>query len=114
MPQPRLQELIAAREAVDAEIEDYTKLREMLASIQQSKDREYRALVDVGSKCLMQALVEEPKSVYVHVGAGFHVELGFEEAIELSHKRIKLLQRCAPTVAQRASIAQRAFSPGVY
>jgi prefoldin subunit 5 len=66
-----------------------------MTSIRDSKEREYRALVDVGSKCLMQAVVEEPKSVYVHVGAGFHVELGFEEAIELSHKRIDILRRCA-------------------
>lgn len=78
---------------MDAEIGDYVKLCEIVESIKTSKEIEYRSLVDIGSKCLMQAVVEEPKTLYVHIGAGFHTELAFDEAVELSHKRIDILRR---------------------
>lgn len=74
-------------------MQDYKNLCEVLAFFKASQEPEYHCLVDIGSKCYMQAVVEDPHSIYVHVGAGIHLELNFDTAFDVCKQRVDVLQR---------------------
>jgi prefoldin alpha subunit len=91
--QPQLQELVDKKQELEREINEYNNLKDLLAFLLIENPSEYTSLVDIGSKCLMRAVVEQPTTVYVNVGAGVHVDLPLEEAVKVADKRIALIRR---------------------
>lgn len=118
--QPQLQSAVDAREATEADISEYVRLRNKLqylentikasvgggaqSSINQCNPLE--ALVDVSHATVFcRAVIPNPRTVYVDVGLGFLVEFTLYEAIQFIDKRLKYLEE--EVLEHRVSVASR-------
>jgi len=116
---PDLRAAVAAREEIEAEIEEYETLCTHLA-IQKEKNEKHdnrdasdkedssthdntnTALVDLGNKIgFCQAEFDDPRTVYVHVGMGFHTEFNLAEAISFCERRVLYLSKNALVLKQK-------------
>lgn len=74
------------------EVQEYRKLSHHLDNLSVlPSDVPYSLLVDVGQDCLVQAQLNSPREVFVHIGMGFHVALPENEAKKVVATRIALL-----------------------
>lgn len=97
---PELKKAVSIREETEAEIAEYQELLDKLNMLQRRKDKgsqpqPLEALVDLGNKMAYSRAVtgdDLPKTVFVHVGMGFHPELTLEEAVSFIGKRLAFLQ----------------------
>ena len=97
--QPQLEQAVTAREETEAEICEYAKLRNKLqkmvdnTSSEEASAKPINTIVDISHQRLFcNAQISNPRTVYVNVGFGFHVEFTTEEAIVFIGKRILYLQ----------------------
>jgi prefoldin subunit 5 len=92
--QPKLQLAVNDREETEAEICEYAQLRNKLQMIETNNaDGPINTLVDISHQTIYcNATISNPRTVYVHVGFGFHVEFTIQEAIAFIDKRITYLQ----------------------
>jgi prefoldin subunit 5 len=61
-------------------------------------DSRLRSVVhcDIGHGCLVEARIDDTQaSMYVHIGLGFHIEVPFSEAFEISNQRQGIIERKA-------------------
>jgi len=103
--QPQLQTAVDAREETEAEISEYarlqTKLRRILSEQESitvgSGDRRSAAapintIVDIAHGAVYcNATIPNPRTIYVDVGFGFHIEMTLPEAMAFIDKRINYL-----------------------
>ncbi|KAL7442777.1 hypothetical protein ACHAXM_008406 [Skeletonema potamos] len=91
--QPKLQLAVKDREETEAEICEYAQLRNKLQWIETGADGPINTLVDISHQTIYcNATISNPRTVYVHIGFGFHVEFTIQEAISFIDKRILYLQ----------------------
>ena len=97
--QPQLEQAVTAREETEAEICEYAKLRNQLqkmvdnTSSEEASVKPINTIVDISHQRLFcNAQISNPRTVYVDVGFGFHVEFTTKEAIVFIDKRILYLQ----------------------
>mmetsp|Transcript_7889 Transcript_7889/g.13045 ORF Transcript_7889/g.13045 Transcript_7889/m.13045 type:complete len:155 (-) Transcript_7889:23-487(-) len=96
--QPKLQLAVNEREETEAEICEYAQLRSKLQMIEAESDGSASAepintLTDIAHQSIFcNAIISNPRTVYVHTGFGFHVEFTIKEAIAFIDKRIIFLQ----------------------
>ena len=98
---PRLQAAVAAREETEGEIAEYATLRGQLLQVEEefgypseAPTKEMNALVDLAHGAVYcSAKIPNPRTVYVNVGFGFHVEMTLPEAIAFIDRRIDYLER---------------------
>lgn len=99
--QPQLEQAVTAREETEAEICEYAKLRNQLQMMLDNTSSEeasgalkpINTIVDISHQRLFcNAQISNPRTVYVDVGFGFHVEFTTKEAIAFIDKRILYLQ----------------------
>ena len=77
---------------IQEEVQEYHKLSNHINNLSVlPSDVPYSLLVDVGQDCLVQAQLDTPREVYVHIGMGFHVALPHQEAKKVIATRIALL-----------------------
>ena len=77
---------------IQDEIQEYLKLSHHLDNLSiLPSDVPYSLLVDIGQDCLVQAQLNSPREVFVHIGMGFHVALPEDEAKKVVATRIALL-----------------------
>jgi len=109
--QPQLQIAVDAREYVENEIAEYEELLQELHTIfkrytpsaSNTHDEDYvelksatplESLVDLGHKiAYCRAIVNDPTTIFVNVGFGFHVEFTLKEALEFIPRRINYLKQ---------------------
>lgn len=111
--QPQLQSAVDARDEAEAEIAEYAtlqgKLRELEGSIASNKklgDEPLQAIVDVAHGAVYcDVEIPNPRTIYVNVGFGFHVEMTLSEAIAFIDKRIDYLEK--NVLEHRAEAAAR-------
>lgn len=121
--QPQLQTAVDARDATDADISEYTQLRNKLQYLEneiksdlsssstgestQSSAKNCKpleALVDISHGTVYcRAVIPNPRTVYVDVGLGFMVEFTLQEAIGFIDKKLKYLDEVSK---HRASVAE--------
>jgi prefoldin alpha subunit len=90
---PELKVVEAARNQARATVAEYQELKKRLLAMQQDPHKEAEDVVDLGYKTVFcRAVAEDPNTIFVHVGMGFHVEFQIPEAIAFVEKRIKFLQ----------------------
>jgi prefoldin subunit 5 len=56
----------------------------------------YKTLVDIGNHCYVQGVISKEalaKSIFVHIGLGFHAEIKLEDIPAFSFQRIAILER---------------------
>ena len=76
----------------EEEINQYNKLVTM-APIIASTANNYQTLCHLGNGCHVQGMIPHAgKSVHVHVGLGFFVEISWPEALEVAKQRTKILK----------------------
>ncbi|KAL9186948.1 hypothetical protein ACHAXT_010668 [Thalassiosira profunda] len=110
---PRLQAAVAAREETEGEISEYAALRGKLLQIEQDLDsasdpptKEMNALVDLAHGAVYcNAAIPNPRTVYVNVGFGFHVEMTLPEAVAFIDRRIDYLDKDVLTHRSEAAAA---------
>ena len=107
---PQLEAAVDAREETVAEISEYNLLRNKLRSLQaiiaSDPNASVNALVDVAHGALYcNAEIPNPRTVYVDVGFGFHVEMTLPEATAFVDKRVKYLEE--QVLRHRAGVAER-------
>mmetsp|Transcript_3339 Transcript_3339/g.4826 ORF Transcript_3339/g.4826 Transcript_3339/m.4826 type:complete len:158 (+) Transcript_3339:26-499(+) len=94
---PELQKAVASREEVEAEIAEYQELRDKIILLQGRKEslqKPLESLVDLGHKtAYCRAVVDDPQTIFVHVGMGFHTEFTLKEATFFIEKRIQYLEK---------------------
>lgn len=91
--QPELEVVEAARYQARSTVAEYQELKKRLLVMQQDPPQEAEHVVDLGYKTVFcRAVAEDPNTIFVHVGMGFHVEFQIPEAIAFVDKRIKFLQ----------------------
>mmetsp|Transcript_20269 Transcript_20269/g.43433 ORF Transcript_20269/g.43433 Transcript_20269/m.43433 type:complete len:165 (+) Transcript_20269:45-539(+) len=119
--QPQLQAAVEAREETEAEISEYAQLQGKLHQIQarindsaKPSDASMDTIVDVAHAAVYcNATIPNPRTVYVNVGFGFHVEMTLPEAISFAGKRIDYLGKevlthrseAAMTIAKDVEVA---------
>jgi prefoldin alpha subunit len=90
---PDLKSLVSEKTEIETEINDYKELGQQLRNLATEAPEEIESTVDLGYETIFcRAVAENPSTVFVHVGMGFHVELTLVEAIEFVTKRISLLE----------------------
>ena len=104
---PELEKRVIERQEVEAEIAEYTELRDRLALLlqqaaapkekeeeeQEEEEEEATALVNLGHEvAYCPAKLNDPTTVYVNVGMGFHVQFSRPEAVEFVEKRLSFLR----------------------
>lgn len=92
--EPDLEAAVKIREEVETEIAEYEDLGAQLKVLRKrTDDGPLERMVDLGHRvAYCRAEVEDPKTVFVHVGLGFHVEMTLDEAIRSASDRINFLQ----------------------
>lgn len=123
--QPRLQTAVDAREETEAEISEYVQLQNKLRQLQleqqqqidspnkpnssSSTEASINTIVDIAHGTVYcNATIPNPRTIYINIGFGFHVEMSLPEAILFIDKRVDYLgnsvlkHRCevAATVAK--------------
>lgn len=98
--QPQLQAAVDARDEVEAEISEYAALQKKLRDIEKivggdmprKQSTAMDTLVDISHGTIFcNATIPNPRTVYVNVGFGFHVEMTLSEAIAFIDKRVEYL-----------------------
>lgn len=133
--QPQLQTAVDAREETEAEISEYSHLRNQLQLIEQrvnqsgKQDEEQvnnnpsttstslsnkinntkcpplHALVDISHATVYcNATIPNPRTVYVHIGFGFHAEFTLSEAIQFIDRRLEYLEE--EVLKHRSNVAE--------
>jgi prefoldin alpha subunit len=92
--QPKLSVAESEANTVRAEITNYgelaTSMKDRIASGETGES--IKSMVDLGHRTVFcNAVVNNPKKIFVKVGLGFHVELTPEEASKFAKKRISFL-----------------------
>jgi prefoldin alpha subunit len=91
--QPELEVVEAARNQARTTVAEYEELKKRLLAMQQDPPKEAEHIVDLGYKTVFcRAVAEDPNTIFVHVGMGFHVEFQIPEAIAFVEKRITFLR----------------------
>ncbi|XP_065184984.1 protein UXT homolog [Sycon ciliatum] len=100
-----LQKVLAAREAVYADIADYLLLKSTIEQLKVAElpKGELRTKVDLGCNFYVQAKVPDPKKVCVAVGFGFFVECSLDEALGIIEKRVALLNKKSEQLTEDSS-----------
>ncbi|KAL3795015.1 hypothetical protein HJC23_006336 [Cyclotella cryptica] len=122
--QPQLQAAVDARDATDADMSEYTQLRNKLQYLENEIGLDHssssmegvggqpsaknckplEALVDICHETVYcRAVIPNPRTVYVDVGLGFMVEFTLQEAIGFIEKKLKYLDE---VLKHRASVAE--------
>ena len=100
--QPQLQTAVEAREETEAEISEYIQLQNKLRELQHnladpsksSSDESIDTIVDIAHATIYcKANVPNPRTVYVNIGFGFHIEMKIQEAISFIDKRVGYLEK---------------------
>ena len=88
----------------EEEIMQYNKLVDVAPTIA-STANDYHTLCHVGSGCHVQGIIPQAgKSVHIHVGLGFFVEVSWPEALDVAKQRTKILKnKVFPLVHKRVS-----------
>ena len=114
---PRLKAAVAAREKVEGDVKDYKELLHKIALLVERRNttidnkriqQPLHAVVDIGHQlAFCRAIVDDPETIFVDVGYGFHVEFGLKEAREFILQRIEFLEkfRLAKCVKESNEIA---------
>lgn len=93
---PRLNTLIELKNDLNNEINEYKKCNNIITNIKlnnEKNEKNYYSLVNIGEGNYVQSVIENCNSIYIHIGMGFHVELGLNEAREISDRRVELLEK---------------------
>ena len=108
--QPQLQAAVEARLATKTEISEYVELKNKLLQIVAAHDvGPINTIVDIAHQAVYcKATIPNPRTIYINVGFGFHIEMKIPEAIEFIDKRVDYLEKevlkyrseVADTVAQ--------------
>jgi hypothetical protein len=107
---PQLQAAVEAREEMEAEISEYLRLRNELRLLlveraddpatkkksdpSGNKTSPMRAVIDISHAAVYcDVVVPNPRTIYVDVGLGFHVEMTLVEAISFIDRRVDHLEK---------------------
>lgn len=100
--QPQLQTAVDAREETEAEISEYAQLQNKVRRLEKSIDANQKSdsndasintLVDIAHATVYcNATISNPRTIYVGIGFGFHVEMTLPEATAFIDKRINYLE----------------------
>jgi prefoldin subunit 5 len=108
--QPQLQNAVEAREKVERDIKEYEDLKSQLLVLSKRNfpleessmtnrnvaNKSLEAMVDLGHKmCYCRAVADDPTTVFIDVGFGFHVEFRLDEALQFIPRRIDHLEKNA-------------------
>lgn len=105
--QPQLQTAVDAREETEAEISEYARLQTKLRQLHSEQQSiaigsggkkvavaPINTIVDIAHGAVYcNATIPNPRTIYIDVGFGFHIEMTLPEAIAFIDKRIKYLDR---------------------
>jgi prefoldin subunit 5 len=91
---PQVGHAEAASKDTQKDIREYQELQKQLQEMLEDKSNAREELVDLGYKTVScRAVVEDPSTIFVHVGMGFHAEFQIPEAIAFVEKRIEFLKK---------------------
>ena len=121
---PRLEASVAAREKVEEDIKEYEDLlnkiellvkRRNLSGAGKRIQEPLHGVADLGHElAYCRAVVDDPETIFVDVGYGFHIEFGLKEASSFVQQRIQFLQqfRLAKCVKESNEVAMH-YSEGI-
>mmetsp|Transcript_32019 Transcript_32019/g.56215 ORF Transcript_32019/g.56215 Transcript_32019/m.56215 type:complete len:159 (-) Transcript_32019:145-621(-) len=98
-----LRHILEHRDKLYAEHSDYIQLRNNIRVIQDSKQRQLKSLVNLGSEFYAQAVVPNPEYIFVDVGLTLKVQFTLEEAVAFCHKKEAHLKQKADKLTKKAS-----------
>lgn len=92
--EPKLQELEEERSRYITTAESCGELVVLLENHQRSEESALNALVDIGGRCILSAIIPDPSKLLVDTGVGgFFVEMSMSEAVVFVKARRLLLER---------------------
>lgn len=74
-----LRAILDARDKLYTQISDYVTLRNNIKTVQDSKQKKLKTMVNLGSEFWVQAVVPDTSTIMVNIGLGFHAELSLDE-----------------------------------
>lgn len=92
---------------LNAEIMEYVQLKNMVESICNHMKDGFKAQVNIGGNCFVQAKVENTEKILVNNGLDHYVEFTLDEALKFCQFKIKMLTNQADLVREE-SIKTRA------
>ncbi|KAL3767156.1 hypothetical protein ACHAW5_003175 [Stephanodiscus triporus] len=96
---PQLQAAVDAREETEREISEYLRLQnELRLHVERAatgnKAPPIKAVIDISHAAVYcNVLVPNPRTIYVDVGLGFHVEMTLAEAMSFVDRRVDHLEK---------------------
>ncbi|KAI9008093.1 Prefoldin subunit-domain-containing protein [Gaertneriomyces semiglobifer] len=98
-----LQNTLARRDKVFHTIAEYLKLRNQIELIKSQHVNELKTMMDIGCEFFMQAKIPDTSKVVINLGAGYHVEMTLDEAIQFINEKGKRLTEAAERHTDLAS-----------
>ena len=89
---PQLQEVKKARDQINAELQEYIKLRTAIQLIREQKLKQFNARIDVGCEFFMEAESTQLDRIMVKVSKEYFVELSQDETLVYVDRKEKLLK----------------------
>ncbi|KAI9092718.1 Prefoldin subunit-domain-containing protein [Phlyctochytrium arcticum] len=99
---PDLQSLLDKRDKVYETISDYLKLRNQIDLLQTQNLTSLKTRMDVGCEFFMHARIPDISTIYVSVGAGYHVQMTLPEALAFIEVKERGLLKVADTLTESA------------
>lgn len=100
--QPQLEAIVRDRDSCEKDITEYVELKRQIDELIQRRENNPRSkriqsplecLVDLGHRvAYSHAVVDDPETIFVDVGYGFHIEFSLSEALKVIKKRLKFLR----------------------
>mmetsp|Transcript_7281 Transcript_7281/g.10734 ORF Transcript_7281/g.10734 Transcript_7281/m.10734 type:complete len:169 (-) Transcript_7281:202-708(-) len=100
--QPQLEAIVRDRDSCEKDIAEYVELTQKIEELILRRNNNPKAkriqaplecLADLGHKvAYSHAVVDDPESIFVDIGYGFHIEFSLGEALQFIEKRIKFLK----------------------
>ncbi|RLN57770.1 hypothetical protein BBP00_00007363 [Phytophthora kernoviae] len=98
---PQLKEILARRDALAQELQEYRELQELINELGQNSGKCLNTLMDIGERFHVRAKVPDTSLITVDIGLNFHVEMTISEArkfvqqhlLYLTEKRNKWQQK---------------------
>mmetsp|Transcript_15036 Transcript_15036/g.19625 ORF Transcript_15036/g.19625 Transcript_15036/m.19625 type:complete len:163 (-) Transcript_15036:84-572(-) len=113
---PRLNAVVATRDELENEISEYKEVAEKIDLLIKRRKLEGNRIqqplhgkVNLGHKlAFARAVVDDPETIFLDVGYGFHVEFGLQEAADFIVKRINFVRtmKLSKVVKESNEIAQ--------
>ncbi|CAF0712262.1 unnamed protein product [Brachionus calyciflorus] len=95
------------QDAIFSEIAEYLQVKDTIEKLTDANPKgemkNFQTKVDLGCNFYANAVVDDPSKIFISIGFGFFLEMKFDEAIKFIDKKVKLLNKNAEDLDQKAA-----------